>query len=709
MFWSRNMGNKKVVKKTNISNTHVPDKVYAYMIQSHHMLYELLNCEKGDSVSVEVFDDVGVEHPDGSRDAIQLKSALSNRNPVSNKAIDLWKTMYNWMLSAETGELDPENTKYILFINVNKKGTIVDKFHSVKSTEEAIDAWNKTKEIFYDEEGKLKEIGEECRKYVEYFYKDEKKDLALKIIEKFKYKKCIEDYTITVRNEFNKSGIPEDIIDPIYVGIIGWIDIKVTKMVEAGQPIAISLEDYQKQLRALYREYNQKHSLMTYSVEPSDQEIEQEFQKKRVYIEQLDIIDCDYTEKVEAINDYLRAAIDRATWAENGDISMQSIQTYESNLKRTWKLQKRIVMLEKKNESSEDQGKMIYYACSWFGIIVKIDEKKLLLARREPGQHKVTDDMMLMENEICPFCGSKHNVDGQMRELIGNLEDLEEESEEIAEIPVAFEREYSIVQGKISELTERLGAVQKSIKIQNNKKDETYNQKYTLESVSRFLGKLQYAEETYRAIGYDGELQEEISELQKKIIVLQNEINEGGIRKRFASALENIELKIMKLLPLLDTERPEDSVKIDYKNLTITVTSKSGRKDYLWEIGSGSNWLSYHISVSLAFQMFFAEKKYSPIPQFIVYDQPSQVYFPNKAAQKEEDKDVDPHLEDEDILAVKKIFEAMSEAMEKTKHRMQIIVLEHADESAWEGVSNMHLVEEWRGENNKLIPNEWLD
>lgn len=260
-------------------------------------------------------------------------------------------------------------------------------------------------------------------------------------------------------------------------------------------------------------------------------------------------------------------------------------------------------------------------ACSWFGIIVKIDEKKLLLARREPGQHKVTDDMMLMEGEEI----------------------------EIPEIP-----------GK-------------------------------------------------NTIGYDGELQEEISELQKKIIVLQNEINEGGIRKRFASALENIELKIMKLLPLLDTERPEDSVKIDYKNLTITVTSKSGRKDYLWEIGSGSNWLSYHISVSLAFQMFFAEKKYSPIPQFIVYDQPSQVYFPNKAAQKEEDKDVDPHLEDEDILAVKKIFEAMSEAMEKTKHRMQIIVLEHADESAWEGVSNMHLVEEWRGENNKLIPNEWLD
>ena len=72
------------------------------------------------------------------------------------------------------------------------------------------------------------------------------------------------------------------------------------------------------------------------------------------------------------------------------------------------------------------------------------------------------------------------------------LQSMEEESAQIAEIPVAFEREYSLVQGKISELTEKLSAVQKSIRIQNNRKDATYNQKYTLESISRFLGKLQY-------------------------------------------------------------------------------------------------------------------------------------------------------------------------------------------------------------------------
>lgn len=357
------MKNEEVSKKTNINNTHVPDKVYAFMIQSHHMLYELINCQEGDCVSVEVFDDVGVEHSNGSKDAIQLKSALSNRNPVSDKATDLWKTMYNWLISAESGELNPDKVKFVLFINVNKSGTIVSSFDSAKSHEDAVVAWGSAKKLFFDDEDQLKEIGEGYKSYVEYFFSEDKKDVACKIIEKFELKKCIENYSITVRKEFDKSGIPADIINPIYRGIIGWIDVKVTEMVEAGQPIVVSYIEYQKQLRALYREYNQKHSLMTHSEEPSDQEVQRELQKQRRYIEQLEIIDCDYTEKVEAINDYLRASIDRVIWAENGDISMQSLQSYETKLKRSWKLQKRMIMLEKKRESEEEQGRWIYYKC----------------------------------------------------------------------------------------------------------------------------------------------------------------------------------------------------------------------------------------------------------------------------------------------------------------------------------------------------------
>lgn len=178
MLWSWNMGSENTSRKTNINNTHVPDKVYAFMVQSHYMLYELLNCKKGDYVSVEVFDDIGVEHSDGSRDAIQMKSALSNRNPVSNKAVDLWKTMYNWLISVESGELHLENTKFILFINVDKSGTIVESFHSAESKENASKAWVEAKEYFYDNQGNLKEIGNEYKEYIEYFFQDKKKEFA---------------------------------------------------------------------------------------------------------------------------------------------------------------------------------------------------------------------------------------------------------------------------------------------------------------------------------------------------------------------------------------------------------------------------------------------------------------------------------------------------------------------------------------------------
>lgn len=351
------------IKKTFIAQTHVPDKVYAFMIQSHHMLYELLNCGDGDYVSVEVFDDVGVEHEDGSKDAIQLKSALSNRNPVSDKAADFWKTMYNWLVSVEVGVLEPENVKFVLFINVNKQGVIANKFHNSKNYNEASVAWEEAKKVFYDEHGALKEVGEGYKKYVEYFFSLDRKELASKIIKSFELKRCIEDYSVTVRKEFDKSRVPQDIIEPVYRGIIGWIDINVVKMVESGKAIIIPFDTYKTQLRALYREHNQRHSLMAQSLRPSNSEIENELQKQRTYIAQLDIIDCDYTEKVEAINDYLRASIDRTIWANNGDISWQSIISYEEKLKRIWDIERKIILIEKKGEEPEDQGKLIYYQC----------------------------------------------------------------------------------------------------------------------------------------------------------------------------------------------------------------------------------------------------------------------------------------------------------------------------------------------------------
>jgi hypothetical protein len=129
-----------------------------------------------------------------------------------------------------------------------------------------------------------------------------------------------------------------------------------------------------------------------------------------------------------------------------------------------------------------------------------------------------------------------------------------------------------------------------------------------------------------------------------------------------------------------------------------------GRDDFLWEIGSGANWLAYHVAMLLALQKLFMAKKAveHPVPHFLVFDQPSQVYFPVKrAAQVEEEHE----LNDEDRVAVRKVFKAFADAVNSSEGRLQIIVLDHADDGVWGKIPGVVLTEEWR--DTKLVP-DWF-
>lgn len=334
--------------------------------------------------------------------------------------------------------------------------------------------------------------------------------------------------------------------------------------------------------------------------------------------------------------------------------------------------------------------------------------RKTLAVQRERLNIATWLKELSQENGICPFCGANHVEDEKLNELLENLEEVEREASGVSEIPIAFEREYSFVEGQISLLTKEIRAVQESIRMLDLKCRKNREQAYTLNEIEKFIGKVQYAEETFRSIGTDGELENEIQKMKERIKVLQIEVNEGAIRKRLEVALKRLERMIMYGLTTLDLEDADDPVEFDYKNLTVRVLDRNGRKNYLWEIGSGSNWLSYHMAVSLGIHRFAYGEEYSPIPQFLVYDQPSQVYFPQKLSMKEEEKELDAKLEDEDIEAVRKLFVTMDNAIEKCEGNLQIIVLEHADEEVWDGLENVKKVCEWRGENNALIPKEWI-
>lgn len=309
----------------------------------------------------------------------------------------------------------------------------------------------------------------------------------------------------------------------------------------------------------------------------------------------------------------------------------------------------------------------------------------------------------------CPICGTSHSEPSDtLNELCDAVSEIEKSAEIVQGMTISFEREFNIVKAEIDKLTESLMAVRKRINEESAKCQEDANEQYTLASVSRFLGRMEFAIQTYERIGTDGELEERLSDLNGKIAELNKLVSDTARVAKEKAALAFIQQEASAIIKQLDVENPNDPIEFDKNNLTIKVRSADGRENYLWEIGSASNWLAYHISISLAFQKFFQERKSVAVPNILVLDQPSQVYFPQKGIQEGSTVEEDSGLmHDEDKAAVKKIFKTLSTYIEETKSELQIIVMEHADEDIWGEFSNITLVDRWRG-SNKLIPVEWI-
>lgn len=158
------------------------------------------------------------------------------------------------------------------------------------------------------------------------------------------------------------------------------------------------------------------------------------------------------------------------------------------------------------------------------------------------------------------------------------------------------------------------------------------------------------------------------------------------------------------------------TINLDKNELTLSFRHLSdGKKEYLWEVGSGANWMGYHIATFLALHEFLSQDNLSnsPIFSFLVIDQPSQVYFPS-AASGANQLDVDAEglkklkLErDVDVSATKRIFEMLEAGLSAAKYRYQIIVLEHADDSIWGEFPHTIEAANWKAEDRGLIPKSW--
>lgn len=237
------------------------------------------------------------------------------------------------------------------------------------------------------------------------------------------------------------------------------------------------------------------------------------------------------------------------------------------------------------------------------------------------------------------------------------------------------------------------------------------NNKKIQERIFEFKGKIKYEIEFLKNKN-NTEIQDKIKQNIIRINELKQRTKEMDRKDRERRILNKLTVYIREYLKELDVDDCISPVKLELQELTLSREKKSSQnytdKEYLWEIGSASNWLSYHVSAYLAIHHYLntIENK-NQIFNFIVFDQPSQVYFPdNLKLTKNRFNDID--IMDRDIRNVKKIFKSYNDFIEKNKN-YQIIVLEHAPQSIWAYLKNVTTKEVWDEENNaKLIPQDWI-
>jgi len=313
----------------------------------------------------------------------------------------------------------------------------------------------------------------------------------------------------------------------------------------------------------------------------------------------------------------------------------------------------------------------------------------------------------LRESAACPLCGNEHEgAQARLEQLVEAAEDLAARQRMAGEAPVALQREEQELLVEVRQQEELLGGLRTERRELEAERARGGGQ--VLEEVYRFVGRIEEALGNLSQTEDGSELVNEKEALEARIAELRATVDPRARQRRLDAALQLFSRHASYYAQFLGLERSEDAIDLKLADLTLVFTSQSGgRHDYLWEMGSGANWMGYHIATLVSLHEVFLGLPNSPVPAFLVIDQPSQVYFP--AGWPPAGNGTGDEPPPQDIQATRRIFEALSDSMRRLNHQIQIIVTEHADSQTIGDLPSLHTAADWHGEDQDyLIPRAWL-
>jgi hypothetical protein len=301
----------------------------------------------------------------------------------------------------------------------------------------------------------------------------------------------------------------------------------------------------------------------------------------------------------------------------------------------------------------------------------------------------------------CPVCNSiletpvptVVQIDSSLQLLRQQLEAVEAENPRLLARLAGLEREAAVIQDRLRENQQQIAT-----RIHENEFLQGQQETFVLQA--RAIGKITQYVETVTSVEASSTLRSMLDTARNRVALLEQELDPDAARERLDTFLNIIGRYMTEYSDHLDLEHRGSQLRLDPRGLTVIADTLNGPVP-LFRMGSGENWVGYHVLAHLALHKWFRQKG-RPVPAFLFLDQPSQAHYP---PEKDAEGSIDA-LGNEDQAAVLQLFQLASDAATELAPELQVIIMDHADlKTDW---FREAVVERWRN-GLKLIPQEWLD
>lgn len=368
-----------------------PGQTLGYGLQYTRLTAMLLEAPNGSVCNLEVLDDVSEQTVDGEIKLTQTKSALT-ANPVADRAVPLWKTLFNWLQLVRRGFVDPTRTVFELYVSRHVDGELIAAFDRSGSCEEAELAMNKARECLWGDApafGKKRFLPDDLSRYANPVIEADRE--MIPVIVNLRLVCGSGSPQSDIEAAIRQDPVSETKVFDIADKLCGWVKRQVDKQLEQSLPAVISRDDFHREYVSYVRMVDRDLILKSLAKKPSD--VEKLEHMPDTFVQQLDLIGLSFDDKLEAISDFLRACWDRVHWSKTGDVHEDSFAELHENLRRTWQNHSRAVCVEAALNAATDRGILLHTRCMCHHARVQGMEPP---AHFVPGCfHRLADDLAI--------------------------------------------------------------------------------------------------------------------------------------------------------------------------------------------------------------------------------------------------------------------------------------------------------------------------